>query len=85
MTPSVRTPRRDGNFEIYVMNANGTGQVRRTNNSAIDTEPVWTPDGRILFASTRTGLGDLYSMKPDGTDVVRLNTNASIEGSPAGG
>jgi hypothetical protein len=36
---------RDGNFEIYKMNADGTGQTRLTNNSADDSEPSWSPDG----------------------------------------
>ncbi len=27
---------RDGNDEIYVMNSNGSGQIRLTNNTAID-------------------------------------------------
>jgi WD40-like Beta Propeller Repeat len=34
---------RDGNNEIYVMNADGTDQTRLTNNSAADQEPAWTP------------------------------------------
>ena len=36
---------RDGNREIYVMNANGTGQTRLTNNPAADNNPDWQPIG----------------------------------------
>ena len=36
---------RDGNYEIYSMNADGTGQTRLTNNTAFDAVPVWSPDG----------------------------------------
>lgn len=36
---------RDGNREIYVMNANGTGQTNLTNNLAEDFAPAWSPDG----------------------------------------
>jgi len=32
---------RDGNWEIYVMNANGRNQRRLTNNPALDFSPVW--------------------------------------------
>jgi dipeptidyl aminopeptidase/acylaminoacyl peptidase len=32
---------RDGNYEVYVMNANGSEQTRLTNNGAFDYEPSW--------------------------------------------
>jgi Tol biopolymer transport system component len=32
---------RDGNFEIYAMNANGSGVTRLTRNSAFDGVPAW--------------------------------------------
>jgi TolB protein len=32
--------KRDGNFEIYVMNANGSGQTNLTNNPAVDWGPA---------------------------------------------
>lgn len=60
---------RDGNFEIYVMTAEGGEQTRLTTNGAEDTDPTWSPDGtRIAFRSARNG-GGIYSMKPDGSDV----------------
>jgi Tol biopolymer transport system component len=34
---------RDGNFEIYVMNADGSEQTRLTNNPADDIGPAWRP------------------------------------------
>ncbi|MGH2572718.1 MAG: TolB family protein [Actinomycetota bacterium] len=34
---------RDGNSEIYVMNADGTGQTNVTNHSANDFSPAWQP------------------------------------------
>ncbi|MCK4394724.1 PD40 domain-containing protein, partial [Candidatus Bipolaricaulota bacterium] len=37
------TSDRDGNPEIYVMNADGTNQQRLTNSLATDGSPVWSP------------------------------------------
>ena len=37
---------RDGNFEIYAMNADGSDLARLTDNSANDEVPSWSPDGR---------------------------------------
>jgi Tol biopolymer transport system component len=48
--------RGDSSREIYVMNADGTGLQRLTNNTASDTRPSWSPDGtKIVFASNRDG------------------------------
>ena len=63
---------RDGDVEIYVMNADGSGQTRLTNNPAVDRDPAWSPDGRqIVFASTRddslVGNVEIYVMNADGS------------------
>ena len=34
---------RDGNYEVYVMNADGSGQTNLTNNPAMDASPTWSP------------------------------------------
>lgn len=44
---------RDGNWEIYVTNADGSGQKNLTNSPAWDIYPRWTPDGKIVFFSDR--------------------------------
>lgn len=42
---------RDGDFEIYIMNIDGSNLIKLTDNSVDDYVPVWSPDGkkRILF------------------------------------
>lgn len=53
---------RDGNFEIYVINPDGTWLRRITTNPATDIMPVWDPDGvRLAFRSDREGGGALYT------------------------
>ena len=74
------TSDRDGNWEIYAMNADGSGVVRLTNNSADDWYPSWSPDGRrIAFHSDRDGDGnwEIYAMNADGSGVVRLTNNSA--------
>jgi Tol biopolymer transport system component len=79
----VFTHTRDGNVEIYVMNADGGGQVRLTNNPAFDGDPVWSPDGtRIVFTSSRDGNEEIYSMNADGSSQTRLTNNVALDRTP---
>jgi len=53
---------RDGNAEIYVMNADGTDLMRMTHDPAPDTNPVWSPDG-TRFAYNRDN-NEIFVMQP---------------------
>ncbi|MGH2830636.1 MAG: TolB family protein [Actinomycetota bacterium] len=71
---------RDGNFEIYRMNGDGTGQTRLTTNVAEDRNPKWSPNrNKIAFSSARDGNFEIYVMNPDGTGQTRLTTNTSSD------
>ena len=64
---------RKGNWEIYLMNPDGSRQERLTRHNAGDYSPVWSPTGEhILFASDRSGFRDLYVMNADGSHVRRV-------------
>ena len=67
---------RDGNNEIYTMNADGSDQKRLTFNGAQDVQPCWSPDGQMIaWASNRTGDWDIWTMNADGTDQTNLTAN----------
>lgn len=69
----VFTSNRDGNFEIYSMNPDGSEQVNLSQHRAIDYNPVWSPTGeQILFVSNRHGTKDLYLMNADGTNARKV-------------
>jgi Tol biopolymer transport system component len=75
---------RDGNNEIYSMNADGTGQTRLTNNSATDQHPFFSPLGdKIAFASDRDGNAEIYVMNADGTGQTRLTNNPANDQVPS--
>jgi TolB protein len=72
--------------EIYVMNADGTGQTNISNNPAFDHGPSWSPDGtKIIFASDRDAITnrDLYVMNADGSNPTRLTNDPEDETWPS--
>ena len=68
------TSDRDGNPEIYVMNADGTNQVRLTNNSVVDDHATWSPDGTKLAFLSRRASGEyaIFQMNGDGTGKTEI-------------
>lgn len=58
------------NWEVSIMNADGSNITRLTNNATVEMYAVWMPDGRIFYTSENF-IGDqtrhLYVMKVDGT------------------
>ncbi|MCP5012426.1 MAG: hypothetical protein GY942_20800, partial [Aestuariibacter sp.] len=71
--------------ELYVINDDGSEQMRLTYNEADDYNPAWSPDGcEIAFSSNRDGLTRVYIMNADGSQVHRLtNLQGISEGNPA--
>jgi hypothetical protein len=66
-----QSSRNAGQYDIFVMNANGTSQTNLTNNAtAVDELPDWTPDGtRIAYDSNRVNGYRVWKIKPDGSDA----------------
>ena len=72
---------RDGNGEIYLMNADGSGQrILASNPSTQEDSPMWSPDGRtITFRTDRDGNSELYAMNADGSEPRNLTRNAAYD------
>jgi hypothetical protein len=59
-----------------VVNVDGSGLTRLTDDPGGDWSPVWSPDGsRIAFTSDRTGDPEVWSMAADGSDQRNLTRN----------
>lgn len=71
--------------EIYVMNADGSGQTKITSSQANDYVPCFSWDGtKIVFISYRDGnpYQEIYIMNADGSAQTRLTNNLANDVSP---
>ena len=78
---TLQTP---GNFDIWTINADGSGNVPIVTDAANDQGASWSPDGtKIVFRSDRTGAGDIYIANADGSGQTRLTTDPAQESHPS--
>lgn len=64
---------RDGNYEIYTVDATSREVTRLTDNPALDVLPAVSPDGRwVAFASNRDGAWKLYAVPSNGGEARLL-------------
>jgi len=72
---------RDGNNEIYVMNADGSDPFRVTYDGPSDVDPDISPNGQhIVFTSNRTGNNDIYIVGISGGSAWNLTNNPANDG-----
>jgi Tol biopolymer transport system component len=73
-----------GNYDIYLINAEGGGLRRLTNTPAEDSEPNWSPSGeQIAFVTDRDGDYEVYVMNADGARKRNFsNRPASVDVAP---
>lgn len=74
---------RDGNSQIYIVNADGSGLRRLSRSSGIDTEPTFTPDGKeIFFTSDRGGSAQIYRVSVEGGEARRVTFGGPFNARP---
>ena len=86
-------PRRDAWYHLYEINTDGTGLRQLTFAPGVsDIDPLYLPDGGILFTSTREPkycmcnrhiMGNLYRMDADGANIVQIGGSTLFEGHAA--
>jgi len=78
------TTNRDGQNEIYIMNADGSGAVNLTNNPADDQQPTWSIDGQwVAFTSNRDGNYEIYKVRLMDNAISRLTNNPANDTQPS--
>ncbi len=75
---------RDGDMEIYTIDADGSNLQQLTFNSGLDMEPNWSPDGtRIIFRSDRDNNDiDLFIMNADGSNQRNIPNQGTSDWEP---
>ncbi len=71
--------------EIYIMNADGSDQIRLTDSPGYDGGPFFTPDGQHIVwrhFTTDGSQADIYTMRTDGSNVQRLTDFDSMSWAP---
>lgn len=64
---------RKGNFDVYIIPADGGKEIRLTDTDGLDDGPEYSPDGKtIWFNSVRTGLMQVWKMNADGSNQTQM-------------
>ncbi len=85
-------PNNTDHYNLYTIQANGSNLKQITHGPWDDFEPIFLPDGDILFVSTRckryvgcwyTQVATMYRCKPSGSGIISVSTNIEHDNTPA--
>lgn len=69
-----------GNKDIFIINADGTGETQITFEGSDEQQPIWSPDGtKIAICSNKNGNEEIYVMNTDGSNPVNITNHPADE------
>jgi TolB protein len=69
----VFTSDRTDNWDVFIIQPDGSGLTQLTDFPGVDADPAWSPDGRMIaYRSRRDGSSDIFVMDPDGSNPINL-------------
>jgi len=79
----VFSSNRGGNLDLWTLTL-ATGAVRRvTHDPALDWDPVFTADGKLLWSSNRDGSFEIWRAEADGSNAARVGHDGSDAENPS--
>jgi Tol biopolymer transport system component len=72
------------NWDVFVMNADGSNARKLTDNPLVDYMATWSPDGtRLAYVSVRERNQEIFTMRADGSDAVQLTRGTANNNTPS--
>ena len=71
-----------GKSDIWIVDLDGSDRLRLTDGHTSNFAPVWAPNGRVYFTSTREGHETIWSLQPVGTKIEPVGVTASGDAIP---